>query len=104
MRLRSMLCLLILGSAAVAANAAKDETELVSRQSAADGGAGGDRESDNPAISADGRYIAFASRADNLSAVDIALQYDVFVRDMQTDKRSWQVDRASPRAGPQPTG
>jgi Tol biopolymer transport system component len=60
-------------------------TELVSRQSAADGGAGGDGDSYRPALSSDGRYIAFKSDADNLSAADNDDVADVFVRDMETD-------------------
>ena len=37
-------------------------------------------------VSADGRYIAFASEADNLAPNDTNLCRDVFVRDMQTGK------------------
>jgi Tol biopolymer transport system component len=37
--------------------------------------------SENPAISADGRFVAFESRADNLVREDQNLQQDVFVRD-----------------------
>jgi TolB protein len=40
--------------------------KLVSRQSKGDGGAGGDGDSERPAISADGRVVAFESEADNL--------------------------------------
>jgi TolB protein len=40
--------------------------QLVSRQSKGDGGAGGDGDSERPAISADGRVVAFESEADNL--------------------------------------
>ncbi len=57
-------------------------TTLVSRQSAADGGAGADDRSFDAAISADGRYVVFESDADNLSAEDAA-SGDVFVRDLQ---------------------
>ena len=49
-------------------------TTLVSRQSAADGGAGADDRSFDPAISADGRYVVFDSDADNLSAEDAAVR------------------------------
>ena len=57
-------------------------TTLVSvNLSGADGGNG---DSQNPAISADGRYVAFESRANNLVANDTNTWSDVFVRDMQT--------------------
>ena len=57
-------------------------TTLVSRQSVADGGAGADDNANGPAISADGRHVAFHSFADNLSAEDNAIR-DIFVRDLQ---------------------
>ena len=53
-------------------------TELVSVSSAAVQGNG---DSDFPAISADGRYVAFESRASNLVAGDNNAVIDVFVRD-----------------------
>ena len=49
-------------------------TTLVSRQSVADGGAGADQNANDPAISADGRHVAFHSFADNLSAEDNAIR------------------------------
>ena len=55
---------------------------LVSRQSAADGGVGGDGESGGAAFSGDGRYIGFHSGADNLSALDSDGVFDVFRRDL----------------------
>ena len=48
-----------------------------------DGNEGNDQ-SDFPAISADGRYVAFWSRASNLVAGDTNEEYDVFLRDRQT--------------------
>jgi len=39
--------------------------------------------SENPSISADGRYVAFASMAGNIVAGDGNSDWDVFVRDMQ---------------------
>jgi TolB protein len=62
------------------------ETTLVSRRSAGEGGAGADAVSFNASISADGRYVAFASDADNLSGSDsdAELGVDVFVRDLET--------------------
>ena len=57
-------------------------TKLVSANSSGTGGGNGD--SENPAISADGRFVAFQSRASNLVANDGNTFLDVFVRDMQT--------------------
>ncbi|HET9667637.1 MAG TPA: hypothetical protein VFP09_12805, partial [Desertimonas sp.] len=59
------------------------DTTLVSRQSAAEGGLGGDAVSFNPAISANGRYVAFASDADNLGPTNPAPEavVNIFVRD-----------------------
>jgi Tol biopolymer transport system component len=55
------------------------------RVSIGSGGAQGNQESDtaSPSISADGRYVAFASAASNLVAGDTNLWGDVFVRDRQ---------------------
>jgi Tol biopolymer transport system component len=61
------------------------KTELVSRQSTADGGAVANRFSSGPSVSADGRYVAFWSAADNLSD-DARTWSNVFVRDMKTGK------------------
>ncbi len=72
-------------------------TTLVSRQSAADGGAGADDRAFDPAISADGRYVVFDSFADNLSAEDAAVK-DVFVRDLQAQTTTL-VSRQSASAG-----
>jgi Tol biopolymer transport system component len=57
-------------------------TELVSRASGADG-PGADADSTNPAISPEGRYVAFESRATNLGDPDADL--DVFLRDLEAD-------------------
>ncbi len=54
---------------------------FLSRQSGA-GGAGGDKDSFTPAISADGRFAAFWSYADNLSSEDSDGIYDVFRREL----------------------
>ncbi|MHB1458707.1 MAG: TolB family protein, partial [Armatimonadota bacterium] len=55
-------------------------TELISFSSS---GMQGDRESgyNGPSISADGRYVAFASRATNLIPGDVNDEVDIFVRD-----------------------
>ena len=47
-------------------------------------GAQGDGQSFGPSLSADGRYIAFASRASTLTPGDTSTFVDVFVRDRQT--------------------
>lgn len=49
-------------------------------------GTPGNNDSTNPVISADGRYIAFVSDADNLVANDTNGQLDVFVYDQQTSQ------------------
>ncbi len=59
-------------------------TELVSRASDSAGGAAADQSSYLPAISADGRYVAFASYASNLDAdKSTTTLQSVFVRDRQ---------------------
>jgi Tol biopolymer transport system component len=59
------------------------ETSLVSVSS---GGTQGDTSSFNPAISADGRYVAFHSAATNLVADDANGNWDVFLHDRQTQE------------------
>jgi Tol biopolymer transport system component len=56
-------------------------TTLASTDSA---GAQGDSDSVTPSISADGRYVAFASFASNLVPGDTNLDWDVFVKDRET--------------------
>src|SRR4030095_2568428 len=53
-------------------------TELVSSSSL---GVQGNHDSDYTTLSADGRYVAFTSRASNLVPGDTNATYDVFVRD-----------------------
>jgi hypothetical protein len=60
--------------------AAPDDTTLVS---AASSGEQGNLDSYQPSISADGRYVAFVSSADNLVESDTNGVVDVFVRDLQ---------------------
>jgi Tol biopolymer transport system component len=57
-------------------------TTLVSRDGPA--GAGADGHSEEPAISPDGRYVAFYSVATNLSSEDVDAAHDVFLRDLDT--------------------
>ncbi len=62
-----------------------DETKLISRASGA-AGAGADADSTNAAISPGGaRYVAFESRATNLSTADGDPALDVFIRDLETN-------------------
>ncbi|HEX6688327.1 MAG TPA: hypothetical protein VF085_06640 [Solirubrobacterales bacterium] len=51
-----------------------------------------------PVISADGRYVAFASKAKNLSRIDKDSVEDVFVRDLKTN-RTLLVSRAQGKHG-----
>jgi len=57
------------------------QTRLVSASAS---GEPGNRESQGPAISADGRFVAFRSSASNLVASDSNGKADVFLKDMQT--------------------
>jgi uncharacterized repeat protein (TIGR01451 family) len=54
------------------------------RVSVSSSGGQGNGDSRNPSISADGRYVAFPSRAANLVAGDTNGTYDIFVHDRQT--------------------
>ena len=56
--------------------------------SIATNGGAADNISSQPAISADGRYVAFASSADNLVPDDTNKAQDVFVRDLEADTTS----------------
>ncbi|MDQ1535490.1 MAG: hypothetical protein QOF28_3251 [Actinomycetota bacterium] len=56
-------------------------TGTTSRVSVSSAEGQGDDSSNSPAISADGRYVAFFSLASNLVAGDTNFEYDVFVRD-----------------------
>lgn len=60
------------------------ETGYISRVSVATGGAEGNGDSRNPAISADGRYVAFESDASNLVPGDTNGAKDIFVHDRLT--------------------
>jgi len=72
-------------------------TQLVSRATGA-AGAKGNLSSGTPSISADGRYVAFDSVAQNLVPEDADFIRDVYVRDLQTNTTTL-VSRASGVAG-----
>lgn len=57
------------------------QTTIISRAS---DGTQGNNSSENPSISADGRYITFQSAANNLVTQDTDLGLDIFVHDRQT--------------------
>ncbi len=59
-----------------------DTTERVTENTL---GVQADNSSDNPIITPDGRYVTFISVASNLATGDTNGQYDVFVRDRNTD-------------------
>ncbi len=69
-------------------------TTRVSRHSL---GNEGNHNSENPSISADGRYVAFDSSADNLVSGDTNASFDVFVHDRlaSTTGRTTRVSRHS---------
>ena len=62
----------------------ENTTTLVTRATGADG-AKGDDDSGWPAISADGRFVAFEARASNLHPDDGDTGWDVFVRDLEAN-------------------
>jgi len=82
MRIAALAALATAGALILAGSAAAlpvpGFTELVSQSSS---GVQGDQDSELPAISADGRYVAFVSFAENLVPGDTNQSADVFVRD-----------------------
>jgi Tol biopolymer transport system component len=83
-------------------SAATDDTVLASRASGADG-AKGNGLSRAPSLSVDGRFVAFSSGASNLDPDDSDSIYDVFVRDLHTD-RTVLASRASGADGAKGNG
>ena len=77
-------------------------TTLISRAGGS-AGAAGNVESRAPSISADGRFVAFGSRASNLHPDDSDFVDDVFVRDLQ-ENTTTLVSRASGPAGAKGNG
>src|SRR4051794_28287314 len=70
-------------------------SKQTTRVSVSSGGAEGNRYSESPSISADGRFVAFASDASNLVSGDRNGQRDVFVRDRRARKTT-RVSVGSP--------
>jgi Tol biopolymer transport system component len=64
------------------------QTGQTSRVSVASDGTQANGDSDDLSISADGRYVAFRSWADNLVSGDTNGEFDVFVHDRQTGQTS----------------
>jgi Tol biopolymer transport system component len=64
------------------------QTGQTSRVSVASNGTQGNDESYNPSLSADGRYVAFSSFANNLVSNDTNSTLDIFVHDRQTGQTS----------------
>ena len=59
------------------------QTQTTERVSVNSAGVAGNSRSGDPAVSADGRYVAFSSLANNLASGDNNSRSDVFVRDRQ---------------------
>jgi Tol biopolymer transport system component len=76
-------------------------TELVSRDS---GGAPADNDSFSPALSADGRFVAFSSLADNLDSRDHNHAPDVYLHDRVTRRTSLISTGSDGRAADGPSG
>ena len=73
-----------------------DQVELVSRNS--NGGAGGNEDSQEPAISGDGGVVSFQSAAENLSGADVAYN-DIFAYDRDLDQLKLISRRSNQGAG-----
>ena len=71
------------------------ETGQTRRISISSDGMQADNWSESPAISADGRFVAFMSDADNLVSNDTNIDVDIFVHDLQTG----QTERVSVTSG-----
>ncbi len=64
------------------------------RVSVASDGTQSNHDSSNPSTSADGRYVAFESEADNLVSGDTNGTYDIFVREMNKVVVFFAYDRS----------
>lgn len=81
------------------ANASIDDTTLVSRADGVAGEAANGDAGTAPAISGDGRFVAFVSAADNLSTADNDSVQNVFLRDTQAQTTTL-ISRATGPGGP----
>ena len=86
-----------------AAFAAAHDTTLVSRASGPAGASANAGSIAPPAVSADGRFVAFWSNATNLSPDDSDTLYDLYRRDLASDT-TVLVSRASGKFGPKAAG
>ena len=80
----SILASALLGFSLLASASAQDSLYVLVTPSVNDGALLGNSDSSEAAFSADGRFIAFTSKASNLVALPTNGPQDVFVRDMQT--------------------
>lgn len=99
-RLTPTLLLLVLLAFSALADAAttQPKTTLVSRQSAAAGGGGVDASANNPAISANGRWIAFQTAADNLGGPIDDTVNNIYLYDRK-NRRVHLISRRSGKNG-----
>ena len=93
------IVLVLFAGLVTAAQAAPRDAVLVSRADGAAGAAASDVTFPASSISANGRYVAFASLADNLSDADDDAYSNIYVRDLQTRTTTY-VSRASGSARP----
>ena len=82
--MRTVVVLALTIAGATAAQAARAAQGTTGRVSVAAGGGDTSSNSNGPSASADGRYVAFSSWADNLVPNDLNGNSDIFVRDLQT--------------------
>jgi Tol biopolymer transport system component len=94
--LTASLLAAVIGALAAASGSEEPVTTLVSR--AGGNGAAANSNSIQPSISADGRYVAFESRASNLAPEAKGGTIEIFVKDMQTGAVTL-VSRADGPAG-----
>lgn len=75
------------------------QTGLTTLASVTSAGAQSNGESYRPAVSADGRFVAFASHASNIAAVNKRAYYNVFIHDRQTGATKLVSESASGSPG-----
>ena len=85
-----------LAALAIPAAAARDDLDLVTRSSS---GAAAAASSASPSLSADGRYVAFASDADNLVISQLTGTSDIFLRDVDAGTTILVSRAAAPADG-----